>query len=143
MDSPTVNKFIVGPAVKAVVAGVAGSFLIGGSAKVQLLGMSVSPSVLIGSSVGAASLISSLSHDFVLEKIKGNRYADLETRFLAPALTAAASVAVGYATLGNLDGRAIAELAGLGAASEIAGDYAHEMIKSAMNGGKQVVAHGM
>ena len=143
MDSPTVNKFIVGPAVKAVIAGVAGSYLIGGSAKVPLLGMSVSPAVLIGSSVGAASLISSLSHDFVLEKIKGNRYADLETRFLAPALTAAASVAVGYATLGNLDGRAIAELAGLGAASEIAGDYAHEMIKSAMNGGKQVVAHGM
>ena len=143
MDSPTVNKFIVGPAVKAVVAGVAGSFLIGGSAKVPLLGMSVSPAVLIGSSVGAASIISTLSHDYVLDRIKGNRYADLETRFLAPALTAAASVAVGYATLGNLDGRAIAELAGLGAASEVGGDYAHEMIKAAMNGGKQVVAHGM
>ena len=137
------HKFIMRPAVKAVVAGLAGSFLIGGSAKVPLLGMSVSPAVLIGSSVGAASLISSLSHDMVLQRIKGNNYAELETRFLAPALTAAASVAVGYATLGSLDGRAIAELAGLGAASEVAGDYAHEMIKAAMNGGKQVVAHGM
>ena len=107
-----------------------------------LLGMSVSPAVL-GRSVGAASIISSLSHDYGLEKIKGNRYADLETRFLAPALTGAASVAVGFATLGSLDGRAIAELAGLGAASEIAGDYAHEMIKAAMNDNKQVVAHGM
>ena len=129
--------------MKAVVAGVAGSYLIGGSAKVPLMGMSVSPAVLIGSSVGAASLISTLSHDFVLEKIKGNRYADLETRFLAPALTAAASVAVGYATLGSLDGRAIMELAGLGAGSEVAGDYLHEMIKSGMMGGRQVVAHGM
>ena len=137
------HKYLMAPAVKAVVAGVAGSFLIGGSAKVPLLGMSVSPAVLIGSSVGAASLISSLSHDMVLQRIKGNRYADLETRFLAPALTAAASVAVGYATLGSLDGRAIAELAGLGAASEVAGDYAHEMIKAAMNGNTQVVAHGM
>ena len=108
-----------------------------------MLGMSVSPAVLIGSSVGAASIISSLSHDFVLEKIKGNRYAEVETKVLAPALTAAASVAVGYATLGGLDGRAIMELAGLGAGSEIAGDYAHEMIKAAMNGNKQVVAHGM
>ncbi len=143
MDSPQMHKYLMAPAVKAVVAGVAGSYLIGGSAKVPLLGMSVSPAILIGSSVGAASIISSLSHDFVLEKIKGNRYADLETRFLAPALTAAASVAVGYATLGALDGRAIAELAGLGAGSEVAGDYAHEMIKSAMNGGRQVVAHGM
>ena len=137
------HKFIMAPAVKAVVAGVAGSFLIPGSAKVPLLGMSVSPAVLIGTSVGAASIVSSLSHDMVLERIKGNRYADLETRFLAPALAAAASVAVDYATLGSLDGRAIMELAGLGAGSEIAGDYAHEMIKAAMNDNKQVVAHGM
>ena len=137
------HKFIMGPAVRAVVAGVAGSYLIGGSAKVPLFGMSVSPAVLIGSSVGAASIISTLSHDMVLERIKGNNYAELETRFLAPALTAAASVAVGYATLGSLDGRAIMELAGLGAGSEVSGDYLHEMIKSAMNGGKQVVAHGM
>ena len=143
MDSPQMHKYLMAPLVKSVVAGVVGSYLIGGSQKVPLFGMSVSPAVLIGSSVGAASLISSLSHDFVLEKIKGNRYADLETRFLAPALTAAAIVSVGYATLGSLDGRAIMELAGLGAGSEIAGDYAHEMIKSAMNGGKQVVAHGM
>ena len=143
MDSPAVQTYLVGPAIKAVVAGIAGSYLVGGSAKVPLLGMSVSPAVLIGSSVGAASIVSSLSHDMVLQRIKGNRYADLETRFLAPALTAAASVAVGYATLGSLDGRAIMELAGLGAGSEVAGDYLHEMIKSAMNGGKQVVAHGM
>ena len=132
------HKYLMAPLVKSVIAGVAGSYLIGGSAKVPLLGMSVSPAVLIGSSVGAASIISSLGHDFVLQKIKGNNYAELATRFLAPALTAAASVAVGYATLGALDGRAIMELAGLGAGSEVAGDYAHEM-----NGGRAVVAHGM
>ena len=143
MDSPAVQTYLVGPAIKAVVAGIAGSYLVGGSAKVPLMGMSVSPAVLIGSSVGAASIISSISHDMVLERIKGNRYADLETRFLAPALTAAASVAVGYISLGSLDTRAIMELAGLGAGSEIAGDYAHAAVKSAMNGGKQVVAHGM
>ena len=79
----------------------------------------------------------------VLERIKGNRYANLETRFLAPALTGAASVAVGYATLGSLDSRAIMELLALGAGSEIAGDYAHAAVKSAMMGGRQVVAHGM
>ena len=143
MDSPAVQTYLVGPAIKAVVAGVAGSYLIGGSQKVPLLGMSVSPAVLIGSSVGAASIVSSLSYEMVLERIKGNNYAELETRFLAPALTAAASVAVGYAALGALDGRAIMELAALGAGSEVAGDYAHAAVKSAMNGGKQVVAHGM
>ena len=76
MDSPAVQTYLVGPAIKAVVAGVAGSYLIGGSAKVPLFGVSVSPAVLIGSSVGAASIVSSLSHDFVLSKIRGNGYAD-------------------------------------------------------------------
>ena len=137
------HAYVMAPLIKGAIAGITGSYLIGGSAKVPMLGMSVSPAVLIGSSVGAASIVSSLSHDMVLQRIKGNRSADLETRFLAPALTAAASVGVGYVTLGALDGRAIMELAALGAGSEIAGDYAHEMIKSAMNGGKQVIAHGM
>ena len=143
MDSPQMHKYLMAPVVKAVIAGAAGSYLIGGSAKVPMFGMNVSPAVLIGSSVGAASIISSLSHDFVLEKIKGNRYAEVETKVLAPALTAAASVAVGYISLGSLDTRAIMELAGLGAGSEVAGDYLHEMIKSAMMGGRQVVPHGM
>ena len=137
------HAYVMAPLIKGAIAGIAGSYLIGGSAKVPMLGMSVSPTVLIGSSVGAASIISSLSHDMVLQRIKGNRYSDLETRFLAPALTAAASVAMGYVTLGSLDSRAVMELAGLGAGSEVAGDYLHEMIKSAMNNGKQVVAHGM
>ena len=34
-------------------------------------------------------------------------------------------------------------LAALDAGSEIAGDYAHEMVKASMMGGRQVVAHGM
>ena len=95
------------PAIKAVVAGVSGSYLIGGKQKVSLLGMVISPAVLICSSVGAVSIVSSLSHDFVLEKIKGNSYSELETKVLSPALTAAASVAVCFATLGSLDGLAI------------------------------------
>ena len=51
MDSPAVQTYLV----------IAGSYLIGGSQKVPILGMSVSPAVLIGSSVGAASIISTLS----------------------------------------------------------------------------------
>ena len=39
------HKYLVALAIKAVVAGVAGSYLIGGSAKVPLFGMSVSPAV--------------------------------------------------------------------------------------------------
>ena len=94
--------------------------------------MPVSPAVLIGSSVAGASLVSALSHDFVLAKIKGNKYVDLEGKALSMVLTGGATVAVGAYTLGPIDYKAMGELFALGAASEVAGDYAHSMIMSAM-----------
>ena len=61
------------PLVKGAVAGAFASIYIGGEVgKVPLMGMPVSPAVLIGSSVAGASLVSALSHDFVLAKIKNN-----------------------------------------------------------------------
>ena len=132
MDNPALHTYVMGPAVKGLVAGAFASFYLGNIGKVPLMGMPVSPAVLIGSSVAGASLVSALSHDFVLKKIKGNRFYDLEGKALSVALTAGASVAVGVATLGTLDMKAMAELAALGAASEVAGDYAHSMIMSAM-----------
>ncbi len=68
----------------------------------------------------------------ILAKIKGNKYYDLEGKALSMVLTGGATVAVGAATLGTLDMKAMMELAALGAASEVAGDYAHSMIMSAM-----------
>ena len=132
MDSPALHNYVMAPAVKGLVAGGLASFYLGNIGKVPLMGMPVSPAVLIGSSVAGASLVSALSHDFVLKKIKGNRFYDLEGKALSVALTAGASVAVGVATLGTLDMKAMAELAALGAASEVAGDYAHGMLMSAM-----------
>ena len=132
MDSPALHNYVMAPAVKGLVAGGLASFYLGNIGKVPLMGMPVSPAVLIGSSVAGASLVSALSHDFVLKKIKGNRFYDLEGKALSVALTAGASVAVGVATLGTLDTKAMLELAALGAASEVAGDYAHSMIMSAM-----------
>ena len=132
MDSPALHNYVMAPLVKGVVAGTFASFYLGNIGKVPLMGMPVSPAILIGSSVAGASLVSALSHDFVLKKINGNRFYDLEGKALSVALTAGASVAVGVATLGTLDTKAMLELAALGAASEIAGDYAHSMIMSAL-----------
>ena len=86
------------PLVKGVVAGAFASFYIGPVGKVPLFGMGVSPSVLIGSSVAGASLVSALSHDMVLARIKGNKYVDLEGKALSMVLTGGATVAVGAAT---------------------------------------------
>ena len=121
------------PAVKGLVAGAFASYYIGSDVgKVPLFGMPMSPAVLIGTSVAGASLVSALSHDMVLARIKGNKYYDLEGKALSMVLTGGATVAVGVATLGSLEMKAMMELAALGAASEVAGSYAHDMIMSAM-----------
>ena len=87
MDSPAVHTYLMAPLVKGVVAGTFAQFYLGSLGKVPLLGMPVSPAVLIGSSVAGASLVGALSHDFVLSKIKGNKYVDLEgkaSRWFSP-----------------------------------------------------------
>ena len=97
---------------------------------------------VIGVSVAGASLASELSHDFILAKIKPNAsLADFEARAMAPALTAAATIAAAYVTIGPVtDMRAAFELAAVGAGSEISGSYAHSMIMSLMNGNNAVQA---
>ena len=121
------------PLVTGVVAGAFASYYVGSDVgQIPLMGMPVSPAVLSGSSVAAASLVSNLSHDMVLARIKGNRYVDLEGRALSMVLTGSATVGAGVLSLGALDYKAMAELFALGAASEVAGDYAHSMIMSAM-----------
>ena len=121
------------PVVKGLVAGAFASYYIGPvDGKLALMGMPVSPAVLIGASVGGASLVGALSHDMVLAKIKGNKYVDLEGKALSMALTGAATVGAGVFSLGALDMRAMGELFAIGAGAEIAGDYAHSMIMNAM-----------
>ena len=135
MDNPALHTYVMAPLVKGVLAGTFASFYIGNVGKVPLMGMPVSPAVLIGSSVAGASLVSTLSHDFVLAKIKGNKYYDLEGKALSMVLTGGATMAVGAATLGVLDLKAYGELFALGAGAEIAGSYAHDMIMAAVMSG--------
>ena len=124
-------------------AGVAASAVLGlGDSKLSLGGMVMGAPSVIGISVAGASLASSLSHDFILAKIKPNAsLADFEARALAPALTAAATIAAAYATIGPIsDVRAALELGALGAGSEIGGTYAHSMVMSLMRDNNPVHA---
>ena len=133
MDNPALHTYVMAPLVKGMLAAGFASYYIGSDVgKVPLFGMPMSPAVLIGTSVAGASLVSALSHDMVLARIKGNKYYDLEGKALSMVLTGSATVAVGVATLGSLDMKAMGELFALGAGAEVAGDYAHSMIMSAM-----------
>ena len=110
--------------------------------KLSLGGMVMGAPTVIGVSVASASIVSELSHDFVLSKIKPNAsLADFEAKALAPALTAAATIGAAYLSIGPIgDMRAALELAALGAGSEIGGAYAHSMIMSLMQGKNAVQA---
>ena len=137
-------KYGMQPLVKGLVGGIAAHVALGvGDSKLSLGGMVWSAPTVIGISVAGASIVSSLSHDFVLMTIKGNNasLAELEQRTLAPLLTAAATIGAAYVTIGPVtDLRAALELAAIGAGAEIGGTYAHSMIMSLMQGSNPVQA---
>ena len=132
------------PLVKGLVGGIAAHVVLGvGDSKLVLGGMVWSAPTVIGISVAGASIVSELSHDFVLMKIKGNNasLAELEQRTLAPLLTAAATIGAAYVTIGPVtDLRAALELAAIGAGAEIGGTYLDGMLMSLMRGNSPVHA---
>ena len=142
-DDPRFHKYAMAPAMKGAIAGIAASVVLGvGDSKLSLGGMVLGAPVVVGVSVASASLATELSHDYLLSKIKPNAsLADFEAKALAPALTAAATIAAAYVTIGPVtDLRAALELAAVGAGSEIGGSYAHSMVMSLMRDNNPVHA---
>ena len=131
------------PLVKGLVGGIAAHVVLGvGDSKLVLGGMVWSAPTVIGISVASASLASSLSHDYILAKIKPNAsLADFEAKAMAPALTALATIGAAYVTIGPVtDIRAAIELAAVGAGAEIGGTYLDGMLMSLMRGNSRVHA---
>ena len=132
LATPNMQTYVVKPAIVGGVAAVASKFFVGGSGTLPLFGMDWSPSTVIGVSCAGASIAASLSHDHVLKMIKGQSVAtqELEAKVLAPALTAVATIGAAYVTIGPVsDLRAALELAAIGAGSEVAGTYVHNMVQ--------------
>ena len=101
-DDPRFHRFAMGPAMKGAIAGIAASVVLGvGDSKLSLGGMVLGAPTVIGVSVAGASLVSELSHDYILAKIKPNAsLADFEQKALSPLLTAAATIGAAYVTIG-------------------------------------------
>ena len=134
LATPNMQTYVVKPAIVGGVAAVASRFFVGGSGTgtLPLFNMEWSPSTVIGVSCAGASIAAGLSHDYVLKMIKGQSVAtqELEAKVLAPALTALATVGAAYVTIGPVsDLRAALELAAIGAGSEVAGSYVHNMVQ--------------
>ena len=132
LATPHMQTYVVKPALVGGCAALASKFFVGGSGTLPLLGMEWSPSTVIGVSCAGASIAAGLSHDYVLKMIKGQSVAtqELEAKVLAPALTAVATIGAAYVTIGPVsDLRAALELAAIGAGSEVAGTYVHNMVQ--------------
>ena len=131
LATPQMQTYVVKPLLVGGCAALASKFVLGGGGSLPLLGMEWSPSTVIGVSCAGASIVSGLSHDYVLKMIKGQSVAtqELEAKAIAPVLTALATIGAAYVTIGPVsDIRAALELAAIGAGSEIAGSYAHGMV---------------
>ena len=132
LATPNMQTYVVKPAIVGGCAALASKFFVGGSGSLPLFGMEWSPSTVIGVSCAGASIAAGLSHDYVLKMIKGQsvQTAELEAKVLAPALTAVATIGAAYVTIGPVsDLRAALELAAIGAGSEVAGTYVHNMVQ--------------
>ena len=143
-EDPRFHKYAMAPAMKGMVAALGASCLVGGESKLSLGGMSLPPAAVIGVSVAGASIVTELTHDMILKKISGEHASKTEAMFLAPGLTAAATIGAAWLTIGPVtDMKAAFELAALGAGAEVGGTYLHSAIMPLMLGDSSVSAHGL
>ena len=102
-----------------------------GNEPIPALGGNWSPAMLIGGAAAAGSVVSGLTHNYVLRLIPGNsaKYAAVSGQVLGPVLTGASTYGImALATGSSLSLAAAMELTALGAASHVAGDYAYSTL---------------
>ncbi len=136
MTNTMVHSYIMKPALAAIIGKISASVLIGvdGSGSLPLFGMDWAPSTVVGVSVGAAVIASAATHDVVLARLQEMKWADAESKIIAPALAAVFTIAAVRYTIGPLgDLRSVFELAAIGAGSEIGAEYAHSAIMPLMS----------
>ena len=130
MERTSKTDTFVRPLFVGAVAGIGASYMLGNE-PIPALGGNWSPAMLIGGAAAGGSVVSSLTHNYVLRLIPGNtaKYAAVENMILAPVLTGASTYGImALATGSRLSLAAAMELTALGAASHVAGDYAYSTL---------------
>ena len=130
------QKYLARPALVGIVAGVSSqAFFFPAGTTVNLMGSNLGAGTALGMAAAAGSIVGDLSHDFVLKKLSGQSDVALEreTMVLGPVLTGLGCVAAVGAFItgpGPLmqNPMSILQIAGIGAASEVAGEYAARFV---------------
>ena len=130
MERTSKTDTFVKPLFVGAVAGIGASYMLGNE-PIPALGGNWSPAMLIGGAAATGSVVSGLTHDYVLKMIPGNkgRWAAAENMVLSPVLTGASTYGImALATGSRLSLAAAMELTALGAASHVAGSYAYDTL---------------
>ena len=130
MERTSKTDTFIRPLFVGAVAGIGASYLLGNE-PIPALGGNWSPAMLIGGAAAGGSVVSGLTHNYVLKLIPGNsaKYAAMENMVLGPVLTGASTYGImALATGSRLSLAAAMELTALGAASHVAGDYAYSTL---------------
>ena len=130
MERTAKTDTFIKPLFVGAVAGIGATYMLGNE-PIPALGGNWSPAMLIGGAAAAGSVVSGLTHNYVLRLIPGNsaKYAAVSGQVLGPVLTGASTYGImALATGSSLSLAAAMELTALGAASHVAGDYAYSTL---------------
>jgi len=130
MNSNTQKKYLIEPAVSAAVLGGLVYALYGNSGSAKLLGMSVSPVVVLSTSMFAADIVGTLVTDTIGDQLSLSAGLDeLQTKALKPVINGFALMATSRAIIGEFtDMKAMGIVGGMGVASTVGGSYIVDMI---------------
>ena len=130
MERTAKTDTFIKPLFVGAVAGIGATYLLGNE-PIPALGGNWSPAMLIGGAAAGGSIVSGLTHNYVLKMIPGTnaKYSAVSGQVLGPVLTGASTYGImALATGSPLSLAAAMELTALGAASHVAGDYAYGVL---------------
>jgi hypothetical protein len=130
MEKTDFTDRFVKPAFVGLAAGLGAMYLVG-SDPIPVMGMDISPFLLVGGSAALGNVASGYLSHYALAKLSGGNpsRALSEERIVVPLLTGVSTyAAVALATGSTLSMMGAMELAGLGAAAHVSGSYGYDIL---------------
>jgi len=129
----TVDKFVISPLAAAGTAYVLTAITIGNVGYVEMLGRRLPPAAAVAVCVGAGSLVASAVEDPIKNAPALKQYGTTVEMATVPVITGVAGLGAMTMWIGApRDASSMFKLFGLSALSQVGGDYAGDLVKSAM-----------
>jgi hypothetical protein len=128
-----IDKFVISPVAAAATAYVLTAATIGNVGYVDILGKQLPPAAAVAVCVAAGSLVAGAVEDPIKESPVFKSYGDTAEMIAVPTITGIAGLAAMTVWIGNpRTPTSVLKLFMLSALSQVGGDYAGALVKSAM-----------